>query len=161
MCHHRSLNNRINRIHECSLRIVYKDYNLTYEELLIKSGSVKIHHRNLQILATKIYKVINNLSPLLMKEIFPIKDTKYNLRNENTFISQNVRSVHYSTETISFLGPTSKRDKKSTLSIFKHKIKLWVPEKCQCRLCKKYMQILDSFSLTTLSFVDKSIEVFM
>ena len=126
MCHSRSLNNRINRIHERALRIVYKDYNLTYEELLIKSGSVKIHHRNLQILATEIYKVINNLSPLLMKEIFPIKDTKYNLRNENTFISRNVRSVHHGTETITFLGPRiwaqlpNEIKKSNSLSIFKH-----------------------------------------
>ena len=144
-CHSRSLNNRINRIHERALRIVYKDYNLTYEELLIKSGSVKIHHRNLQILATEIYKVINNLSQLLMKEIFPIKDTKYNLRNENIFISRNIRSVHYGTETITFLGPRiwaqlqNEIKKSNSLSIFKHKIKTWVPEKCPCRLCKKYI----------------------
>ena len=146
MCHSRSLNNRINRIHKRALRIVYEDYNLTYEELLIKSGSVEIHHRNLQILATEIYKSINNFSPLLMKEIFPIKDTKYNLRNENTFISRNVRSVQYGTETITFLGPriwaqlpNEIKEKSNSLSIFKHKIKTWVPEKCPCRLCKKYI----------------------
>ena len=44
MCHSRKLNNRLNIIHE--LRIVYKDYDFCFEELLIKPGSVKIHHIN-------------------------------------------------------------------------------------------------------------------
>ena len=105
MCHSRKLNNRINRIHERALRIVYKDYNLSFQELLIKSGSVRIHHRNLQILATEIYKVINNHSPILMKDVFKVKDVNYNFRSDVNFTSYNVRSVHYGTETISFLGP--------------------------------------------------------
>ena len=95
MCHSRKLNNRINRIHERALRIVYKDYNLSFEELLIKSGSLKIHHRNPHILATEIYKVINNLSPILMKDVFAVKDVSYNFRSDVKFTSHNVRSVHY------------------------------------------------------------------
>ena len=53
-CHSRSLNARINKIHERALRIVYNDSNYSFEELLVKSGSIRIHHRNLQILATEI-----------------------------------------------------------------------------------------------------------
>ena len=142
MCHSRQLNNRINRIHERALRIVYKDYNLSFEELLKKSGSVKIHHRNLQILVTEIYKVINNLSPILMKEVFTIKDINYNLRSDVNFTSHNIRSVHYGTETISFLGPRiwaqvpNEIKTSNSLNIFKHKIKAWVPKNCSCRICK-------------------------
>ena len=66
MCHSRSLNSRINRIHERALRIVYKDNDLSFDSLLEKSGSVRIHHRNLQILATEIYKVLHDF-PTLMK----------------------------------------------------------------------------------------------
>ena len=44
MCHSRSLNSRINRIHEHALRIVYKDYDLSFDSLLEISGSVRIHH---------------------------------------------------------------------------------------------------------------------
>ena len=46
-CGSRRLNRRrINRIHERGLRIVYKDYTSTFEDLLKKNESVCVHHRN-------------------------------------------------------------------------------------------------------------------
>ena len=56
MFHSRTLNNRINRLHERGLRMVYKDYKLTFNELLHKDNSFSIHHRNLQRLAMEMYK---------------------------------------------------------------------------------------------------------
>ena len=58
MFHSRHLNNHINRLHERSLRIVYRDRNATFQTLLEMDNSVTIHHRNLQVLATEIYKVV-------------------------------------------------------------------------------------------------------
>ena len=66
MFHSRTLNNRINRIHERALRTVYKDPSLTFQELLYRDNSVTIHHPNLQKLAIEMYKVTNNLSPTFM-----------------------------------------------------------------------------------------------
>ena len=82
MCHSRKLNNRLNKIHDRTLQIVYNDYVLCFGELLIKSGSVKIHHRSLHILVTEIYKVINNISPFLMKDVFRVKYIKYDQRSK-------------------------------------------------------------------------------
>ena len=74
MCHSRSLNSRINRVHERALRIVFKDYHLSFDSLLEKSGSVRIHHRNLQILATETCKVLHDLSPHTHERNFPVKE---------------------------------------------------------------------------------------
>ena len=68
--HSRKLNERINHIHETALRIVYKDFNSSFEELLIEDNFLNIHHRNLQKLMTEIFKVKNGLSPEL-KTILP------------------------------------------------------------------------------------------
>ena len=51
MFHSRELNKKINHIHERSLRIVYKDYNSFFNDLLKKDKSVCIHDRNIQSLA--------------------------------------------------------------------------------------------------------------
>lgn len=85
MCHSRGLNSRINRIHERALRIVYRNYDLSFESLLQLSGSVTIHHRNLQLLVTELYKVLHNLAPPFLSEIFQINNSLYNLRNKKNF----------------------------------------------------------------------------
>ena len=60
------LNNRINKIHERALRLVYKDNNkLTFNDLLELDNSVTIYQQNLQILVTEIFKVKNSLALLI------------------------------------------------------------------------------------------------
>ena len=69
MFHSRSLNNKINFIYERALRITYGGKTSTFQQLLEKDNSISIHHRNLQILAAKMFKISNNLSPEIVKEI--------------------------------------------------------------------------------------------
>ena len=42
MFHSRQLNNRINKIHERAIRILYNDFSSTINELLLKDNSVSI-----------------------------------------------------------------------------------------------------------------------
>ena len=93
MFHSRKLNNRINHIHERALRLVYKDYTSSFEELLLKDNSLRIHYRNLQKLAIEILKVKLGLALETMKNIYPIIENPYDLRNETKFKSRNVRTV--------------------------------------------------------------------
>ena len=78
MFHSRSLNNRINKLQERALRIVYNDTLSTFTELLDKDNSVTIHDRNLRVLVTEVYKVINYLSPEVMRHIFDLTNGDYN-----------------------------------------------------------------------------------
>ena len=55
-CPLRILNNKINKLHERALRLVYKNDNATFEELLKIDNSVTVHLKNLQKLATEMYK---------------------------------------------------------------------------------------------------------
>ena len=74
MFHSRQLNNQINKIQERAFRLVYKDNKLTFDDLLKLDSSVTVHQRNLQILATEIFKVKNSLAPEIMTEVFEIKE---------------------------------------------------------------------------------------
>ena len=57
-----------------ALRIAYDDYTSTFDELLVQDDSVNIHQRNLRALATEMYKVYHNLSPLFIRELFNEKN---------------------------------------------------------------------------------------
>ena len=71
MFHSRSINNKINRMHERVLRIVYNDFKSPFENLLEKDGTVSMHVKNLQKLTTGMFKISKNFSLPLLSETIP------------------------------------------------------------------------------------------
>ena len=146
MCHSRSLNTQINNIHHRALRIVYRDHTSSFETLLEKSGSISIHHRNIQLLATEIFKTLNNLSPSsIMFEICKLKKTTYALRTGTCLQAISPRTTTYGLDSVSYLAPKiwnlvpNEIKRCKTLNSFRHSIKNWKPTACPCRLCKLYI----------------------
>ena len=149
MFHSRRLNNRINNIHERVLRLVYKDYISSFDDLIAKDNSFKIHQRNLQKLDIEIFKVKKVIAPAIINNIFEFNDNLYSLRNDTAYFkSRNVRTARYGIETASFVGPRIWNSiplemKESTLlQIFKSKIKSWTLKNYPCKLCENYFQHL-------------------
>ena len=128
------------------LRITYGDKSSSFQDLLKKDNSVSIHHRNIQALATEMFKVKNNIAPEIMKELFSPKISHYDLRNNNSFKSRRVNSVWHGTESVSYLGPKiwdlvpNEIKESQSLNAFKFKIKRWVSDECPCRICKIYLE---------------------
>ena len=60
MCYNRSLNQKVNRLHERCLPIIYSDKKSSFDELLDEDESVSIHHQNIQKLGLEMFKVINS-----------------------------------------------------------------------------------------------------
>ena len=144
MFHSRTLNNRINKLHERCLRVVYRDFNSSFEQLLSKDNSFTIHERNIQNLAIELFKVKIGLAPKFMNEIFIVKvSSRY--PSKQIFVTHNVRTVTYGINTLSHMGPKiwllipDEIKASCTLSIFKRKITKWKPVDCPCRLCKTYL----------------------
>ena len=83
---------------------------------------------------------MHDLSPTLMKEIFQLRNSKYNLRKNPTFETRDAKRVFSGTETISCLGPkiweqVPNEIKNSTsINNFKNKIKDWIPNECPCKV---------------------------
>ena len=68
MFHSRALNNKIKRLHERCLYIIYNDNTSSFTELLERDNSVSVHH--IQVLSKELYKVVNGLSPKLASDSF-------------------------------------------------------------------------------------------
>ena len=152
MFHSRKSNTKINNFHYRALRIVYQDETSTFDELLSKDGAITIHHRNIHLLATEMFKVEKGLSPPFMSNIF---GTNPNLNAENVSSNTRAKSTFYSSgnpktqtfgiETLRYLGPKIwelvPADIKSAASIgiFKKRVRNWTPINCPCRLCADFI----------------------
>ena len=69
MLYSRESNNLINKIHERSLRISYKDQKTSYQNLLETHNELTIYQRNLQELMTENYKIVNVVGPPIMNSL--------------------------------------------------------------------------------------------
>ena len=65
-----------------------------------------MHQRKLQVLVTEIFKVKNNLSPEIMKQVFDFQEPYYNVRSETSqFRRENMKTTHYDMQSVKNLGP--------------------------------------------------------
>ena len=133
-----TMNRKINHIHERALRIVYRDYESSFEDLLKKDKSLTFHHRNIHQVAIEMFKVKHDLSPPFMKEIF---DSDVNFREY--FRRPNVNTVKKGCRSLRNFGPIvwkmlpEKCKSCETLEEFKNSVKTWEPKNCPCELCNR------------------------
>ena len=130
----REINRKINHIHKRSLRIVYRDYNSSLKDLLKKDNlknTLCIHHRNIQSLAVEVFKVKENLSNIIMSDIFPTRALNYNLRSQTDFLRSTVNTTkfglnslrHFASKVWSMIPIEIKNS--STVEIFKSRMSKW------------------------------------
>ena len=148
MFHGRGLNNKINHLHERSLRIVYKDNNSSFKELLKKDNSFTVYHRNIQSLAIELFKVKENYSNTIMNDILQTRTQPFNLRLnkdfERSFVNTSgfgLNSLRYFASKVWNIVPSDIKNA-SNLNIFKNKVRKWDPKECHCDLCRPYVRNL-------------------
>ena len=139
----RNTSNRINHFQERALRLVYDDYELTFDELWEKDGSFTIHHYYIQILFRHYIKytiTCHNLFSVscLDETILPITC------GLNLILSFLKWVVFKGSSSISYYGPIicslvpGKIRYPDSLKRFKSKTRRRKPKNCHCRICKNY-----------------------
>ena len=145
MFHSRKVNSKINHLQERSLRIVYNDYITSFEDLLKKDNSFKIHHKNIQSLAIELFKVKKGIANPILCDIFPLRSIDYNLRSQNDFSVSSVNTTHFGLNSLRYFAskvwnmvPLELKNLNDVES-FKSEIRKWEPMQCECTLCLPYM----------------------
>ena len=86
--------------------------------------------------------MLNGLTPDIMQDIFETKSKYYNTRNAPTFSLQNIKTIRYGFQTISYMPPKTwnlvPKEIKQIINT-KAKIKIWNSSNCPCRLCRTYL----------------------
>ena len=105
MFHSKKLNNNINKLHECTLRITYRGPKPSFGSLLEKDSSTTIHIKNLKVMLTEMFKTKIIKTPISWGKFSPLRNNSYNLRYNNEFLQPKVKMVSYALETIHVRGP--------------------------------------------------------
>ena len=93
MFHSRRNNNKINRLHERSLRTVYDDDVSTFDQSLAMDKSFCIHHQNIQRLLIEICKALHDISWNSLKEILVKRKSTISLRSKPELVIPSVNSI--------------------------------------------------------------------
>ena len=116
---------------------IYNDNTSSFTDLLEIDNSVSVHHRNIQVLATELYKFVNGLSPKLVSDCFKLNNvTVYSTRNRSTFYYRPVCTYFRGTESFFHLElkslelVPSHMKNLSTITAFKKAIEQWKPHAC-------------------------------
>jgi len=116
----------LERIQERTFRFLLNDYDSDYDQLLAKLNKPTLEIRRLRLLATEIFKTINNL----------------NAPGSDKLLVQSQNSMKYGSYTLRSLGPkiwnklpTNIKNAQNLLT-FKEMINTWSGPKCHCSSCK-------------------------
>ena len=92
------------KIQERALKIIYKDYNSSYNELLSNSGTSSLLMYRIRLIIIEVYKCIRNLNPQIINEVFEIKPSTYSFRNEFKLEQRKKRTTTYGLRSFGYVG---------------------------------------------------------
>ena len=131
--------NKLNKLQERALRIVYQDNASSYESLLAKGNFLSLSICRLKFLAIEVYKCIHHLNPPYLNELFQIKNVKYNLRDKSILKQDKFNTVKFGYKSFQYYGsklwnhlPNEVKNSPDVYA-FKTKIDKW----CFADRCKK------------------------
>ena len=83
----------INKVHERALRLTYRDETKDFQQILRELNEITIHQRNLQVLMTEVYQVVNSIAPPIMNSLFQFRFNTNNIRNFQEIYTENRKTV--------------------------------------------------------------------
>ena len=75
----------ISKIHKRSLSLILDDEINSFADTLGKNINITNHQRNIQVLMTELFKIMNNSAPPIMYNMFNPRVNNFNPRNFKEF----------------------------------------------------------------------------
>ena len=97
-------NQKLEKIQERALRILYDDYTSTYDELIDKAGTNTLLINRLRLMALTVFKSIKSLNPPCLNDIFSKKSVPYRMRDSCIIEQPKRRTTTFGLRSFSFAG---------------------------------------------------------
>ena len=136
-----TLSLKTEKTQERALRFVYNDPVSAYPNLLERAKKPSLYLSRIRTLSIEVYKILSNLSPSFLNDMYVRKETTFDLRDNNKLQQPDYNTITYGKNSLRYQGaklwnnlPT--HIKASTdLNHFKTLIKAWLGPSCSCSMC--------------------------
>ena len=125
-----------------ALRIVYNDFQFSYEDLLHRVNTTTLHIGRMQSIAIETFKCLNGIAPEYIRDLVKLKNNKYNFRYENMLQLPTVRTSRYGKNSFRFEAarvwhslPNEIRCA-NNFEEFKRLVHTWTGPGCKCSMCQ-------------------------
>ena len=95
---------KLEKIQERALKIIYRDYESTYKELLGKSNLPTLLIARLRLLLCEVFKSVKGLNPKYISDMFVKKELPYNLRNCIELYQPKMNTTTYGLRSVTYTG---------------------------------------------------------
>jgi hypothetical protein len=132
---------KIDKLQENALRFIYNDYKSSYQNILMFASKDSLYISRLKCIVIEIFKTLNDMSPVFMKELFTQKSIDYDLRDDNVLVIPRYNTVTYGFNSLRYQGTRlwksleCKAKSSVSLNDFKRQIAKWKGPSCNCGTC--------------------------
>ena len=125
-----------------ALRLVYSDFDSSYEELLKRANMNTLKLTRIRKIALETFKILNNLSPSYILDLVKFKNTNYSFRYQNQAELPRVNTESYGRKSFRYEAAhvwNSLPNEMRTTTDFKEfgrLIRTWEGTSCKCSMCK-------------------------
>ncbi len=134
-----SSSRKIEKIQARALKIIYKEYNVSYEELRTLSCIPLVYVQRLRRILDEIYKCYHKINPSYLHSLIEPKENVDFLRNSNILTIPRFNTVTYGINSFTYQGATLWNGLDNNIKSLDHKkfkqaISEWIPV-CECSTC--------------------------
>ena len=97
-------NNNIEKIQEPALRIIHRDYESSYEDLLSAAEAPTMLTRRLRVILLEVFRSINMFNSDCLNDMFKIKNGNNSFRNTRKLLQPKKKTTTFELKGIAYLG---------------------------------------------------------
>ena len=125
-----------------ALRLVFSDFNSSYEALLERANMPILHVNRIRLIAIETFKILHKISPVYLHDLVSYKESNYSFRYDNLADVPRVSTTRYGKSTFSYEAavvwnslPNELR-KVEEFGEFRRLVDTWGGSSCKCSMCK-------------------------
>ena len=125
--------NKLEKLQERALAVVYGNNSLDYDDMLQRSGQLRIRINLIRLVVIEMFKYTKGINPAYMNDKFIDKESKYNLRDQSRLLQPKFNTKRYGYRSFKYFGskiwnslPASIKNL-DDLNLFKRDLFNWWP----------------------------------